>query len=214
MVTLKPPAPQRRPVSLAGVALLLLACASLPARAERLRIDSAVSSVQFDLAVAVLLRIGGEFTDITGHVEIDWKRGSLQVEAEIDVYSARMGNAEHEAWLRSAEFFDAERYPSIYFSSREIPLANLVRDGELRGFLTVRDSTQPVRLRIREADCLERRPTLCALVAEGSIQRRDFGMRSRRGTLGDTVRLRLRVVTEAAVTRAERGAAAASGEGV
>ncbi len=160
---------------------------------ERLLIDSELSSAQFDISVILLFRLKGEFSDIEGHIDVDHDTGAIQVEATISAHSVRMNNPKHEAWLLSEEFFDAESYPFIYFSSMDLTLDDLVPDGELSGFLTVRNTTRPVSFRIQEMACDSPQQRYCPIRAEGSIQRRQFGMTSRRGTLSDRVSLDLTI---------------------
>ena len=70
---------------------------------------------------------------------------SASAEAEISVASIDTGNADRDAHLRSADFFDAERYPSIRYASRSV--RRIADDQfEVEGNLTIRDVTRPVTL--------------------------------------------------------------------
>jgi polyisoprenoid-binding protein YceI len=97
--------------------------------------------------------------------------------AEIALSSVSTGNEMRDNHLRSADFFDVERYPVMSFASTALRPA----DGSwvLSGDLTIRDVTRPVEL---EAEFLGTDPTglqgetRIGFSARGTISRRDFGI--------------------------------------
>jgi polyisoprenoid-binding protein YceI len=99
----------------------------------------------------------------------------------------------YEDWVKSAEFFDVEKHPEIVFESEPFPLATLELGGDIMGKLTVRGVTKDTRWNLAPSECPGRAAIDCAVVADGSIQRSEFGMTTRRATLADKVRLHFRI---------------------
>ena len=85
---------------------------------ERWEIDSSHSGIQFTVRHLVIAKGRGQFSRWTGTLiapQNDFTRATLDV--EIDASSIDTGVADRDAHLRSADFFDAERYPEITFKS-------------------------------------------------------------------------------------------------
>ena len=99
----------------------------------------------------------------------------------------------YEEWVKSAEFFDAARFPFVEFTSEPFPLATLDLGGDILGHLTLRGVTRPMTLRLKPSQCPGKAALDCPVVADGSLQRSEFGMRTRRATLADRVRLHFSV---------------------
>ncbi|MEC7193564.1 MAG: YceI family protein, partial [SAR324 cluster bacterium] len=117
--------------------------------------------------------VRGKFNDVRATAEIDEQTGSLSsVNAEISVASVDTDNAKRDGHLRSDDFFNAERYPTITFESTSIaPGAN----GNYRvdGILTIRDVSKPITL---EGKLLGKMPGRVAFEAAGQINRQDFNV--------------------------------------
>ena len=117
--------------------------------------------------------VRGKFNDVRATADIDEQTGSLSsAHAEISVASVDTDNAKRDGHLRSDDFFNAERYPTITFESTSIvPGAN----GNYRvdGILTIRDVSKPVTL---EGKLLGKMPGRVAFEAAGQINRQDFNV--------------------------------------
>ena len=159
---------------------------------EIIKLDSARSQVDFRIRLIWLLRIGGRFGAVNGNVRVDRFRSEVSVEAHIDVNAIRMDSTSSEEWAKSAEFFDAQDYPLIDFSSEPFPRARLHEGGDLSGTLTLRGIRQTVHFELLPSTC-DHPAYDCPIEVEGSIRRSVFGMHSRHGTLSDRVELRLSV---------------------
>ncbi len=136
-----------------------------------------------------LIPVHGRFGTLHGTIVIDRFRGTASVDARIDVNDVHMRSAANEAWVKSAEFFDAEHFPQIQFVSDAFALARLKSGGEVDGTLTIRGVTRRARFTLAESACPAAIARTCAVEATGMIRRSDFGMRSRRGALSDKVQL-------------------------
>src|SRR3954467_9485671 len=83
------------------------------------QLDPAHSSVEFAVKHMMMTTVRGRFKNLQGTLTGDEDRpDGCCVEAQIDVASIDTGNADRDKHLRSADFFDAERYPNITFRSQ------------------------------------------------------------------------------------------------
>lgn len=181
-----------------GTGALLLGLAAAPVQAERIALDPALSSAEFEIRAMWMFDVDGRFGAVRGEVDIDRAAQSLRVRARIDVRAVRMRRTSYEDWVKSAEFFDAANHADIVFESEPFPLAALDLGGDIVGRLSLRGVTRPTSLRLRPSTCPGAAVLSCPVVADGTLQRSDFGMRTRRATLADKVRLHLNVVAVAA----------------
>ena len=156
----------------------LLAVAA-PALAETVwDIDPAHTSVQFSIRHMMISNVRGEFSKVSGMVRGDQADPTrAQVEATIDTSSIDTREPKRDEHLRSADFFDAERYPTVTFRSTRVHDRG---DGEftLEGELTVRDSTRPVTLQGEYLGSQDSPwgDTRVGFTAETEINRKDWGL--------------------------------------
>jgi polyisoprenoid-binding protein YceI len=181
-------------LGLIGVWLIAALAPSPTARADPVALDSARSSVDFEIRAMWMFDVAGRFGAVTGSVDIDHEARTARVHARIDVRGVSMRRDSYEDWVKSAEFFDAVRYPFVEFSSEPFPLATLDLGGDIIGSLSVRGTTRPMSLRLRPSQCPGEAALRCPVIADGSLQRSEFGMRTRRATLADRVRLHFSVL--------------------
>lgn len=145
---------------------------------ERWQIDSSHSGIQFAVRHLVIAKVRGQFSRWTGALETpggDFSRGSFDV--VIDASSIHTGVADRDAHLRSADFFDVERYPEITFKSTGVTQTS---DDRLRvnGALTIKDVTREVALDV-EVLGQAKDPwgnERAAFSATTSLDRRQFGL--------------------------------------
>ena len=139
-------------------------------------IDPAHTTVSF--AVRHLMsRVHGTFSDVSGQIATTADPSGSAASAVIAVSSVSTGNEMRDNHLRSADFFDAERYPAMTFASRTL------RPGDgcwvLSGELTIRDVTRPVDLEVEflgtDPTGLQGEPRI-GFSARAAISRRDFGI--------------------------------------
>ena len=194
------------------VALLLAQPAPVPESAasadaadapapERWRIVASASRVQFWVRIFGVVPLAGSFPKIAGAITIDAADGTARVEADVAAGAVTMRRPSHEDWAKSDEFFDADAHPTIRFESEPFPLSRLDGGGAIQGSLTVRGITRPVGFAIERARCTgviaadaaEGAARLCRVELAGSIDRSEFGMQTRGGTLGNRVSLRFEI---------------------
>src|SRR3954468_12813182 len=82
------------------------------------KVDPAHSSVGFEVKHMMIATVRGRFSSFDGRLEAAEDDPShSRAEGRVDVASIDTGNADRDNHLRSADFFDAERYPRITFES-------------------------------------------------------------------------------------------------
>ncbi|MDL4817172.1 YceI family protein [Actinomadura opuntiae] len=139
-------------------------------------IDPAHTTVSFS-ARHLMSRVRGTFNDVSGQIVTDPDPARSSVTAVIGTASLNTGNQMRDDHLRSADFFDVERYPQMRFDSRTLRRA--AGSWVLSGELTIRDVTRPVDL---EVDFLGSDPTglqgepRIGFSAQTTVSRRDFGI--------------------------------------
>ena len=145
---------------------------------ERWQIDSSHSGIQFTVRHLVIAKVRGQFSRWTGSLETpgrDFSHGSLDV--VIDASSIDTGVADRDAHLRSADFFDVERYPEITFKSTDVTQAAADRL-RVTGALTIKGVTRDVVLDV-EVLGQAKDPwgnERAAFSATTAIDRREFGL--------------------------------------
>ncbi|HET7064563.1 MAG TPA: YceI family protein [Rudaea sp.] len=159
-----------------------------------LALDPVRSTAEFEVKVLWLIGVHGRFGKVHGTIAVDREHASVVADARIDVGTITMRTRSYEEWVKSAEFFDAAKFPQIHFVSEAFPQDRLRSGGEIAGTLTVRDVNRHIVLEVEPSDCPDAVARRCAVEASGRIHRSDFGMRSRRGTLSDNVELRFSIL--------------------
>jgi polyisoprenoid-binding protein YceI len=140
-------------------------------------IDASHSTIGFSIRHMVFSKVRGRFLKYTGAIQLDDDPAKSWVEATIDATSIDTGTAQRDTHLRSADFFDVERFPELRFRSTRI---EDMGGDRLRavGTLTVRDVSREVVLDIesagRGADPWGNERI--GFVAKTSIDRKDFGL--------------------------------------
>lgn len=108
-------------------------------------LDRAHSSIEFVSRHLMITRVRGRFTDFEGRIHI----GAVPEEswAEVTVKAVSLDTAEkrRDEHLRSADFFDVERFPTLTFRSTKVEPAS-AGAWKVHGDLAVRDVTRPVVL--------------------------------------------------------------------
>ena len=85
------------------------------------RLDPAHSSVEFSVKHMMMTTVRGRFKEVEATLTADEEHPEgCCVEATLQVASIDTGMADRDAHLRSADFFDAERHPTITFRSRRL----------------------------------------------------------------------------------------------
>ena len=109
-------------------------------------IDPAHSNVEFAVRHLMISSVKGRFGDVTGAVKIDPANpSSVLVDVTLKTASIDTRQEQRDAHLRSPDFFDAEKWPTIEFRGTRLD-GDTDSDFQLYGDLTIRDVTRPIVL--------------------------------------------------------------------
>src|ERR1700678_3770472 len=166
----------QRTVIVSAIALL----ASLPtfAQTSTWNIDPAHSNAQFTVRHLGISNVTGSFTKVTGSVVLNEQDiTQSQVSSSIDVNSIDTRVEARDKDLKSPNFFDVEKYPTIEFKSKKV-----VSDGgklQLIGDLTIHGTTREVNLDVDGPTPEMTDPwgnPRRGISATTAINRKDFGL--------------------------------------
>ncbi len=142
-------------------------------------IDPVHSVAEFRVKHMMISNVKGQFAKVTGALTRDESDPTnSRVEASIEAASIETRDAQRDLHLKSPDFFDVEKFPTLSFKSTSI---RLVRDGELavEGDLTIRDITRKVLFSVEGPTLPAKDPwgnTRVAVSATTKINRKDFGL--------------------------------------
>ena len=158
-------------------ALTALAVSSL-ASASSWEIDPANSAAQFSVRHMMVSTVRGGFGKMTGWVNLDDKDlGRSTAEATIDTTTINTREPNRDKHLKSADFFDVEKYPTITFKSTSFKKVGPEKY-KVAGDLTLHGVTKPIVLDVEAPDAVsklqgtERR----GATATTTLNRKDFGL--------------------------------------
>jgi polyisoprenoid-binding protein YceI len=141
-------------------------------------LDPAHSRIGFVARHAMVTKVRGLFKEFDGAIHLDGEdptRSSARV--SIEVASIDSQQADRDAHLRGADFFDAERFPTMTFASTRVDPA---ADGRytLTGDLTIRDITRPVSIDLELTGVVRDPWGMHRIGFEGSVavNRRDWDL--------------------------------------
>ena len=163
---------------LTGFAVVLLTIPILASGATY-QIDPDHSSFQFKVRHMTVSNVRGEFKKVKGVVSIDGNDlTALKVEVILDAASVNTDNAKRDGHLRSEEFFDVAKYPTIIFVSKKVTRLDENRL-KVVGDLTIRGVTREITVdvdgpspEVKDPGGNLRRGATGTL----KINRKDFGM--------------------------------------
>jgi len=113
--------------------------------AEVYTVDPNHAEIGFSVKHMVITNVKGAFREYTSHFEIDTNNKLTALSAEVDVKSIDTRIKKRDDHLRSADFFEVEKFPSITFKSLSVkPESN--NRYTVTGELKIRDISKPVEL--------------------------------------------------------------------
>ncbi|MCI0669189.1 MAG: YceI family protein, partial [Myxococcaceae bacterium] len=135
--------------SLLAAAVLCLPSLALGASYE---IDPVHSSANFNIKHLMVATVRGEFTKVSGTVTLDEKDPKKSVvEATIDAASIDTHEAKRDNHLKSPDFFDVAKFPTLTFKSTDVKKLGKGKY-EVKGDLTMHGVTKPVVLAVDAPD--------------------------------------------------------------
>lgn len=145
---------------------------------ETWNIDTTHSGIHFSVRHMVIAKVRGSFQKFSGTVSLDEQDVTKSsVSVSIEAASINTGVEQRDNHLRSPDFFDVAKFPTLSFQSTKVEKAsgNSLR---VTGTLTIRDITREVVLEAEQLG-VGKDPwgnVKAAFEAKTSIDRRDFGL--------------------------------------
>ncbi len=142
-------------------------------------IDPVHTVAEFKVKHMMISNVKGQFTGIKGVLALDeTSLANSHVEASVEAASINTREPQRDAHLKSADFFDVEKFPTLSFKSTRI---SQVRNGELAvaGDLTLHGVTRSVVFDVEGPTLPAKDPwgnTRVGLSATTKINRKDFGL--------------------------------------
>jgi len=160
--------------------IVLLVFIAVSANAQtKWSFDKSHSNVGFSVIHLVISEVEGRFGSFDGTVitKSDAFEDS-EIEFKVDVNSVNTDNAKRDEHLRSDDFFNSEKYPSMIFKSTSMKKVGDNRY-KLKGNLTIRDITKPIELDVKLNGVIKdpRGNTKAGFKISGSLDRFDFGLK-------------------------------------
>ncbi len=109
-------------------------------------IDASHSALTFVARHAMITKVRGSFVDFSGEAHVDGSNpGASHVEVSINVDSVDTRSKQRDEHLRTADFFEIEKFPTMSFKSTDV---KLIDDShvEITGDFTVKDMTKPLTI--------------------------------------------------------------------
>ena len=166
-------------ISSSLIALVLVIAAPLAASADTWQIDPVHTTVGFSVRHMMISNVRGQFTKVAGTITAkDSDPASVKVEATIDTSSIDTRSADRDADLKSANFLDVAKYPTMTFKSKKIEPAGTGK-WKMVGDLTLHGVTKEVTLEVEGPTAPIKDPygnTRAGASATTKINRKDFGL--------------------------------------
>ncbi len=142
------------------------------------QIDATHSQATFSVKHMMISTVKGHFEVLSGQLELDEQQPENSwVEAQVDAASINTRDAKRDGHLRSPDFFDAEKYPTITFKSTKVtPLGN--NEYRVTGNLTMHGITKEETFRAEYAGQVKDLYGMqrAAFTVSGKVNRKDYNL--------------------------------------
>jgi len=144
----------------------------------RWNIDPSHSTAEFTVRHLMITNVRGRFGKLAGTVEYDPERPEqTRLDATIDATTIDTHEDKRDAHLRSPDFFDVEKYPTLTFRSKQVAKT---RDGlDITGDLTMHGITKELVLAVETPSDTTKDPwgnTRIGATATAKLNRKDWGL--------------------------------------
>ena len=143
------------------------------------QLDPYHTQVEFSAKHLGMMTVRGQFTEVEASADIDPEKPELSsLQVTISTASIRTNNPARDDDLRSSNFLEVDKYPTITFVSTGVEPAGQDRY-ELRGDLTIKGNTHPVVLEVTKYGEFNDPAMMghrIAYSAHTQINRKDYGL--------------------------------------
>ena len=146
--------------------------------ATKWTIDPSHSEIQFKVKHLMVTTVTGSFKKFEGTVESNSDDFSdAKISFTADISSIDTGAPDRDKHLRSADFFELDKYPQLKFTSTSFKKID-EHNYDLAGDLNIRGVTKPIKLKVEYAG-KAKDPwgnTKAGFALEGKINRKEWGL--------------------------------------
>ena len=143
------------------------------------KIDPVHSGAEFKVKHMMISNVKGQFTAVTGVATLDEADVTKsRIEATIDAASVNTRDVQRDAHLKSADFFDVEKFPTLSFKSKRVARAG-GDELAVTGDLTIHGVTREVTFDVEGPTLPAKDPwgnTRVGVSATTKISRKDYGL--------------------------------------
>jgi len=150
---------------------------------DKYKVDASHSELGFKVKHLGISTVAGKFKTYSGGFEFDPKTGALSnVKADIDAGSIDTNEPDRDKHLKSADFFETDKFPKVTFESTKVE-ASGGKPKKILGKLTIHGVTKEVALNVDWGGAAEDPwgNQRAAFSASGAIDRTDFGLKWNKG---------------------------------
>jgi polyisoprenoid-binding protein YceI len=177
-------------------AFLMAAAFALPAAAaDSYTVDSQHTYPNFEINHLGFSTMHGRFGATNGKITLDPADKSGSIDITIDATSIDTGHAKRDTHLKSEEFFNVGKFPTLTYKATKLKF-NGDKLAGADGDLTLLGVTKPVSLAVTAFNCGPHpmnKKQMCGANATATIKRSDFGLSAYVPAVGDEVKITIEV---------------------
>jgi len=166
-------------ISKAAITIALIVALPVLANADTWQIDPMHSNVEFSVQHMMISNVKGQFQKTSGTITVNGSDPtSAKIDATIDASSIDTRVEKRDMHLKSPDFLDVAKYPTITFKSTKVE-ADGPGKWKMTGDLTLHGVTKPVVLEVESSGTPIHDPmgnTRAGASATTKIKRGDFGL--------------------------------------
>jgi polyisoprenoid-binding protein YceI len=152
---------------------------SAPGTVTTWNLDPAHSAAEFKVKHMMISNVKGSFSGLSGVLQLDETDYTHStVEVSIPVSSLKTGDDQRDGHLKSADFLDVEKFPTLTFKSTNIDSTGGA-NYEVTGELTLHGVTLPVTLAVEDVSQPSKDPwgnLRIGISGSARLSRKDFGL--------------------------------------
>ena len=163
--------------------------------ADSYTLDSSHSFPRFEINHFGFSTHRGQFNKTAGKLVLDRAAKTGSVEITVQTASIGTGDPKLEEHLRSPDFFNVEKFPTMVYKAKTIKFNGAV-PASAEGELTLLGVTKPLTLTISRVVCAQHpfyKKEDCGAEVSGTLRRSEFGMMKYVPAVGDEVTLHIQV---------------------
>lgn len=145
------------------------------ASADAYKFDQKHTQIRFDWIHVAGVTLSGFFTKYDGTIDLNFADPvKSSVNITLDVSGIWTGVPKFDEHLKSADFFDAAKFPAVTFKSTKLEKTG-ENSGKLTGEMTVKGVTKPITFDVVATSKFEKAPLLGFMVS-AKVKRSDWGL--------------------------------------